>query len=109
MGIVYCVHNLVIIYWKRKNSEKIKDNSIPRNALIFLVFYLIYWYTWIQKKYWLYESSFIADSELEDDAFYFGDQDNIRHFNNDNMEEAEQELQEIMEEFRKSRIQKCIM
>lgn len=33
----------------------------------------------------------------------------IRHFNNDNMEEAEQELQEIIEEFRKSRIQKCIM
>ena len=51
----------------------------------------------------------MADSELEDDAFYFGDQDNIRHFNNDNMEEAEQELQETIEEFRKSRIQKCIM
>ena len=77
--------------------------------LIFLFFYLIYWYAWIQKKYWLCESSFIADSEPEDDAFYFDDQDNIRHFNNDNMEEAEQELQEIIEEFRKSCIQKYIL
>lgn len=54
-----------------------------------------------------YESSFIADSELDDGAFYFDDLDDTRHFNSGNMEEEqeqEQEIQEIIEEFRKPHI-----
>ena len=51
-----------------------------------------------------YDSSFIDDSELDDDTFYFDDYGNITHFNDDNIAEAEAELHYTLADLGKLRI-----
>ena len=57
------------------------------------------------------DSSFIDNSELDDDAYYFDDQDNIhiftkylRHFDEGNILEVEKELNDMKYYLRKPRI-----
>ena len=49
-------------------------------------------------------TSFIDDSELDDDTFYFDDYGNITHFNDDNIAEAEAELHYTLADLGKLRI-----
>ena len=52
----------------------------------------------------IYDRSFIDGSELDDDAYYFDDQRNIRNFMDSNIAEAEEELQNIKYILRQPRI-----
>lgn len=53
-----------------------------------------------------YESSFIDDSQLKDDAHYFDDQGNIGHFRESYVLEADEDLQNIKYNLRQARFKK---